>query len=42
KKQTHRIVRREASGCTHDMQSAATVRLHYLNAQKSLAGMNIE
>ncbi|EAR2921691.1 type 1 fimbrial protein [Salmonella enterica] len=42
KKQVHRIDLRQASGLPQDIQSIATVRLHYLNAQKSLAVMNIE
>ncbi|MCG5069369.1 type 1 fimbrial protein [Salmonella enterica] len=42
KKQMHRIDLRQASGLPQDIQSIATVRLHYLDAQKSLAVMNIE
>ncbi|HCL4434496.1 TPA: type 1 fimbrial protein [Salmonella enterica] len=42
KKQVHRIDLRQAPALPRDIQSIATVRLHYLNAQKSLAVMNIE
>ncbi|EAA7245547.1 type 1 fimbrial protein [Salmonella enterica] len=42
KKQVHRIDLQQASGLPQNIQSIATVRLHYLNAQKSLAVMNIE
>ncbi|KAF0782332.1 hypothetical protein L243_22495, partial [Salmonella enterica subsp. enterica serovar Worthington str. BCH-3008] len=34
KKQMHRIDLRQASGLPQDIQSIATVRLHYLDAQK--------
>ncbi|MGS8759659.1 type 1 fimbrial protein, partial [Salmonella enterica subsp. enterica serovar Infantis] len=42
KKQMHRIDLRQASGLPQDLQSIATVRLHSLDVQKSLAVMNIE
>lgn len=42
KKQVHRIDLRQTPALPRDIQSIATVRLHYLNAQKKLAVMNIE